>query len=65
MTRWQMKLHRWTWKDVRRRLTGTCGRWLKPQADGIELFRLVPVPVTRYLYRGSQVPSPWTMPNHA
>ena len=63
--RWQMKLHRWNWKDVRRRHTGPGGRWLRPHADGIELFSLAKVPVTRYIYRGSQIPNPWTMPNHA
>jgi RNA-directed DNA polymerase len=63
--RWQMKLHRWTWKDVRRHLTGPTGRWRRPSADGIELFNIASVPVTRYLYRGSKIPSPWTTPNHA
>jgi len=63
--RWQMKLHRWNWKDVRRRHTGPNGRWLRPAADGIELFSLASVPVTRYLYRGSKIPSPWAMPDHA
>jgi RNA-directed DNA polymerase len=57
--RWQMKLHRWNWKDVRRRHTGPNGRWLRPAADGIELFKLASVPVTRYLYRGSKIPNPW------
>jgi hypothetical protein len=33
---WRMKLHRWRWKDVRRRHTGPNGRWLRPHADGIE-----------------------------
>jgi len=28
--RWQMKLHRWGSKDVRRRLTGSGGRWRRP-----------------------------------
>jgi RNA-directed DNA polymerase len=62
--RWQMKLHRWRWKDVRRRLTGPGGRWRRPQADGIELFNLGSVPVTRYLYRGTKIPSPWLTPDH-
>jgi len=63
--RWQMKLHRWNWKDVRRWLTCPDGRWRRPAADGIELFNLSKVPVTRYLYRGSKIPSPWTALNHA
>ncbi|WP_222849913.1 group II intron maturase-specific domain-containing protein [Trebonia kvetii] len=41
--RWQMKLHRWNWKDVRRRHTGPNGRWLRPATDGIELFSLASV----------------------
>ena len=63
--RWQMKLHRWTWKDIRRRLTGPNGRWTRPSADGIELFNIASVPVTRYYYRGAKIPNPWTMPDHA
>jgi RNA-directed DNA polymerase len=62
--RWQKKLHRWKWKDVRRRLTGPHGRWRRPSADGTELFNLASVPVTRYLYRGSKIPNPWASPNH-
>ena len=30
-------------------------------ADGIELFHLKAVPVTRYRYRGSTIPSPWDL----
>jgi RNA-directed DNA polymerase len=56
--------HRWRWKDVHRRLTGPRGRWRRPTADRIELFNIASVPVTRYLYRGSKIPSPWTAPNH-
>jgi hypothetical protein len=32
--RW-MRLHRWTWRDVRRHLVGPNGRWRRPTADGI------------------------------
>ena len=63
--RWWMRLHHWKWKDVRRLLTGPHGRWRRPSADGIELFNIAKVPVTRYLYRGSKIPNPWTLPNHA
>jgi RNA-directed DNA polymerase len=63
--RWWTHLHRWKWKDVRRRLTGPHGRWLRPAADGIELFNIAKVPVTRYRYRGSKIPSPWAPVNHA
>jgi RNA-directed DNA polymerase len=63
--RWQMRLHHWKWTDVRRHLTGPGGRWRRPSADGIELFNLAAVPITRYIYRGSKIPSPWTVPDHA
>lgn len=63
--RWWMRLRRWNWKDVRRHLIGPSGRWGKPTADGIELFNIASVPVTRYRYRGNTIPNPWTLPNHA
>jgi RNA-directed DNA polymerase len=59
--RWLMRLHRWRRNDVRRHLTGPHGRWRRPSADGIELFNIAKVPVTRYRYRGSKIPSPWAM----
>ncbi len=63
--RWWMHLRRWRWKDVRRHLAGPHGRWRRPTADGIELFNIAKVPVTRYRYRGSKIPSPWAPVNHA
>ena len=63
--RFGTKGYRWRWKDVRRHLTGPHGRWRRPTADGIELFNIASVPVTRYLYRGSKIPSPWAPANHA
>lgn len=63
--RWWMRLRRWRWMDVRRRLIGRNGRWTRPTADGIELFNIASVPVTRYRYRGSKIPNPWAAPNHA
>ncbi|PKW16727.1 RNA-directed DNA polymerase [Saccharopolyspora spinosa] len=63
--RWWMTLHRWKWKDVRRRFTDHTGRWRRPSADGIELFDLAAVTVSRYRYRGNTIPNPWTVPNHA
>ncbi|WP_435060514.1 group II intron reverse transcriptase/maturase [Streptomyces sp. bgisy060] len=62
---WWMALHRWKWKDVRRRFTDRNGRWQKLSADGVELFDLQAVTVTRYRYRGNTIPNPWTRPNHA
>jgi RNA-directed DNA polymerase len=63
--RWLRKLCRWRWKDVRHRFTNPDGRWKPITADGIELFNLATVPVTRYRYRGNTIPNPWTLPNHA
>lgn len=63
--RWLRRLHRWRWKDVRRRFTTPSGRWKPITADGIDLFNLASVPVSRYRYRGNTIPNPWTLPNHA
>jgi RNA-directed DNA polymerase len=62
--RWLSTLHRWRWKDVRRVFTTPDGRWKPLTAGGVELFNIATVPVTRYRYRGSTIPSPWA-PNHA
>jgi RNA-directed DNA polymerase len=51
--------HRWRWKDVRRRFTTPSGRWLPITAGEIELRPIAAIPVTRYRYRGSQIPDPW------
>ncbi|MER0450090.1 group II intron reverse transcriptase/maturase [Streptomyces sp. Edi4] len=61
---WWIVLHRWRWKDVRRRFTDQNGRWRRPSADGIELFDLQTVSVTRYRYRGNTIPNPWMALNH-
>ncbi len=63
--RWQMQLHRWKWKDVRRWLTTPTGAWKPITADGIVMFNLASVPVTRYRYRGNTIPNPWNLPNQA
>ena len=60
--RWQMKLHRWRWKDVRRRLTGPGGRWRRPSADGIELFNLGSVPVSGISTGAVRSPAPGLAP---
>jgi len=61
--RWQMQLHRWKWKDVRRWLTTPTGAWKPITADRIVMFNLASVPVTRYRYRGNTIPNPWHLPN--
>jgi len=55
-----MERHRSRWKDVRRRFTTLSGRWLPVTAGGTGLRPIAAIPVTRYRYRGSQIPSPWT-----
>jgi len=61
--RWQMQLHRWKWKDVRRWLTTPAGAWKPITANGIVMFNLASVAVTRYRYRGNTIPNPWHLPN--
>ena len=51
--------HRWKWKDVRRWLTDPNGRWKPISTDGIELFNPEAIAITRYRYRGNQIPTPW------
>jgi RNA-directed DNA polymerase len=52
-------------KDFRRQFTDHHGRWLPLSADGITPFDLSAVPVTRYLWRGYSIPTPWTQPSTA
>ncbi|TYC19185.1 hypothetical protein FXF52_37965 [Micromonospora sp. MP36] len=57
---WLKTRHRWTWKDVRRRLLGAHGTWQPISADGIVLINLARTPrITRYRYRGDTIPTPW------
>jgi len=65
VVRWLRTLHRWKWKDVRRRFTTPDGRWKPITVDGTELFNLEAVPVTRYRYRGNTIPNPWTLHDNA
>ncbi|MFI7360509.1 group II intron reverse transcriptase/maturase [Streptomyces avidinii] len=55
--------HRWSWGDVRRRFTTPTGRWRPITADGVELFRIASVTVSRYRYRASTIPNPWQPAN--
>lgn len=53
--RWLRKKHpRMTWKQINRRLAGE-GVF---QENGIALFNLGSVSVTRYRYRGAKIPTP-------
>jgi RNA-directed DNA polymerase len=63
--KWKMQLHRWKWKDVRRWLTTPAGNWKPITADGIVMFNIAAVPVTRYRYRGNGIPDPWSLPASA
>ncbi len=51
--------HRWKWGDVRRRLTDHAGRRLPITAGETRLRPISAIPVTRYRYRGNQIPGPW------
>ncbi len=64
VARWLSTLHRWTWKDFRRQFSRPDGRWKPLSANGINLFDLAAVPVTRYRYRGA-IPTPWALPKPA
>jgi RNA-directed DNA polymerase len=54
-----MERHRWRCKDVRRWLVAPTGSWRPIAAGGTELRPIAAIPVTRYRYRGSQIPNPW------
>jgi RNA-directed DNA polymerase len=61
IVRWLKTRHRWRWTAVRRHLTDHTGRWKPISAEGITLFNLEKVGVTRYRYRGA-IPTPWAEP---
>jgi len=64
VARWLKSLHRWSWKDLRRRLGRHDGTWGPITVDGIALFDLGKVPVSRYRYRGNTIPTPWPKLNN-
>jgi RNA-directed DNA polymerase len=54
---WLRRKHRrTTWKELRRRYCA--GRWWPVDGETI-LFNAARVSTTRYLYRGTKIPSPW------
>ncbi len=56
VVRWLRRKHnRATWKYVRRRYRTTGG----PVHNGVALLDCSAVPVTRYRYRGTVIPTPW------
>jgi RNA-directed DNA polymerase len=60
IVRWLRTRHRWNWKDVRRWLTDPRGRWRPIRAGETELFNPASIPIRRYRYRGSSIPTPFT-----
>jgi RNA-directed DNA polymerase len=53
-----MNRHRMSWTALRRRFKGPDG-WRPIVLDGVELFNISSVTVTRYRWRGTKIPSPW------
>jgi RNA-directed DNA polymerase len=54
---WLRRKHRRSgWKELRRRYT--CDGWW-PAAEDVRLFNPAGVRTRRYLYRGTQIPTPW------
>jgi len=54
---WLRRKHRRaTWKFLRRRYLSNRSR---PEQNGVALFECWAVPVTRYRYRGTAIPTPW------
>ena len=65
-------VHQFTWKRIvhwlRRKHPRATWKWLKrrylannwwPEHDGVALFNCGKVPITRYRYRGTKIPTPW------
>jgi RNA-directed DNA polymerase len=65
VARMLMERHHWRWKQFRRRHTTPGGHWLPITGGKTELRRIDAMPVTRYRYRGSTIPSPWPLAEHA
>jgi RNA-directed DNA polymerase len=60
---WLRRKHRRAnWKWLRRRYLAN--RWW-PEHDGMALFDCRAVPVTRYRYRGTRIPTPWSTTSNA
>jgi RNA-directed DNA polymerase len=57
--RWVMHRHRRRWTAIQRWLRDPNGRWKSIELEGITLFDLGRVSITRYRYRGNSIPTPW------
>jgi len=65
LIRMLMRRHRWNWKDVRRSMVTATGRWRPISAGEIELRPIAAIPITRYRWRGAQIPTPWPVITNA
>jgi RNA-directed DNA polymerase len=60
IVRWVMQRQRIGWRAIQRWLRGPNGHWRPIEFDGITMFDLGRVSITRYRYRGNNgIPSPW------
>jgi RNA-directed DNA polymerase len=58
---WLRRKHcRAPWKTIRRRYLALPGNRLVPHDGGVALFNAESVPIVRYRYRGTKIPTPWT-----
>ena len=58
--------HHWNWAAVRRRLITPTGSWQPiSAADGTELRRTAAIPIVRYRWRGTKIPTSWPATAHA
>ena len=51
--------HHWNWTDVRRSLITATGAWQPISAGEVELRPIAAISITRYRWRGAQIPTPW------
>ncbi len=65
LIRMLMKRHHWNWRDVRRALVTATGRWRPISAGEVELRPIAATPITRYRWRGNQIPTPWPVTTSA
>jgi RNA-directed DNA polymerase len=59
LIRMLMRRHHWNWRDARRALVTATGRWRPLSAGEIELRPIAAIPIMRYRWRGTQIPTPW------
>jgi RNA-directed DNA polymerase len=57
--------HRWSWADVRRHFVTPSGRWRPINAGETEWHCIAEIPIVRYRWRATRIPSPWPAPVNA